>query len=305
MIKRVVSFSNPVYLSMKNGQLTARKPDECGEFASIPIEDLGVVILDNNRITISHGLMVALINNNVAVVTCNSSHMPIGLHMPLEGNTLQSERFSQQQAASLPLKKQLWQQTVQCKINNQAKLLSELRGIETGNMRAWSRSVRSGDPDNMEARAAVYYWGNIFPEIEGFRRRPDGETPNQLLNYSYAVIRAVTARALVGAGLLPTFGIHHRNRYNAYCLADDIMEPYRPYADAIVAGMVKEFGGDLGSISLRDRNIKQRVLSLPVADVKIDGKTRPLMNAMEATAVRLSACFAGKRRKILYPEFGV
>lgn len=301
MIKRVVSFSNPAYLSLANRQLIARRPEESSPFASIPVEDLGVIVLDNRQITITLALLDALLAENAAVVTCDKSHMPVGLQLPLEGNTLQSERFTAQIDASLPLKKQLWQQTVQAKITNQTAILRLERHVETGNMQAWGETVRSGDPENLEARAAIYYWRNIFPEFTRFSRNPEGDAPNSLLNYGYAIVRAMTARSLVGAGLLPTLGIHHHNRYNAYCLADDIMEPYRPFVDRRVIDIIRKYCVEPESISVSNKEIKRELLSLPVADTVIDGKTRPMINAIEVTAVSLCQCFQGKRRRLLYP----
>ena len=302
MIRRVVLFSNPVYLSVCNNQLVARTPDENKPLTTIPVEDIGVIVLDNRQITITLGLLDLLLQNNVAVVSCDSKHMPVGLQLPLDGNTLQSERFKYQIEASLPLKKQLWQQTIQTKILNQRAVLNKIAKIETGNMEAWSRQVRSGDPDNLEARAAVYYWRNIFAsDVRDFIRDPDGEMPNALLNYGYAIVRAMMARALVSAGLLPTLGIHHHNRYNAYCLADDIMEPYRPYVDVAVIEIMKDYKKCDDEEFILDKDVKRRLLSLPVTDAIIDGKKRPMINAIEVTDTSLMQCYQGKRRKILYP----
>ena len=245
MIKRTLCFSNPAYLSLRNEQLVVKLPQveknndlpdtfKADAIKTIPIEDIGVVVLDNKQITITQGLMAALLENNCAVITCDNSHLPVGLTLPLCGNTTQNERFRCQLDASLPLKKQLWQQTIHAKIGNQAATLEKCRGTEVGNMKKWQKEVRSGDPDNLEGRAAAYYWKNMFPKVEDFTRERDGASPNNLLNYGYAVLRAVVARSLVASGMLPTLGIHHHNRYNAYCLADDIMEPYRPYVDRLV-----------------------------------------------------------------------
>ena len=248
MIKRTLCFSNPAYLSLKNAQMVIKLPEvEKADVAelikaeavrTIPIEDIGVVVLDNRQITITQGLAESLLENNCAIITCDSTHLPVGLMLPLCGNTTQSERFRAQIDASLPLKKQLWQQTVQCKIRNQAAVLQNTRNAIVKNMLVWAGEVKSGDSDNLEGRAAAYYWRNLFPDILGFTRDREGVPPNNLLNYGYAILRAVVARALVGSGLLPTLGIHHHNRYNAYCLADDIMEPYRPYVDALVCQLV-------------------------------------------------------------------
>lgn len=308
MIKKTLSFSNPAYLSLRNRQLVIHLPEverndtlpeafKRDAIRTIPIEDIGVVLLDNKQITITQGVLEALLDNNCAVITCDSSHMPVGLLLPLEGHTLQSERFRAQLDASLPLKKQLWQQTVQAKITNQATALHRLYGCEVGNMRAWASDVRSGDPDNYEARAAAYYWQSFFPQYPTFVRGREGEPPNNLLNYGYAILRAVVARALVGSGMLPTLGIHHHNRYNAYCLADDIMEPYRPYVDTLVAEVVSK----KPDITQLTTDIKAQLLTIPTLDVVIESKRSPLMVAVTRTTASLAACFAGESRKIAYP----
>lgn len=221
MIKRTLYFGNPAYLSMRLSQLVVKMPENGDSFRTIPIEDIGIVILDNKQITMTQSLLEALIDNNCAVISCGSNHMPVGLMLPLYGNTIQNERFRRQIEASLPLKKQLWQQTIQVKISNQAAVLKLTTGEEHDNMRIWAKNVRSGDPDNLEARAAAYYWKNFFPNNSRFIRGREEDDPNSLFNYGYAILRAIIARALVGSGLLPTFGIHHHNRYNAYCLADE------------------------------------------------------------------------------------
>lgn len=309
MIKRTLCFNNPAYLSLKNEQLVIKLPqveknDDLPEsfkadaVKTIPIEDVGVVVLDNKQITITQGLMEALLDNNCAVITCDSGHLPVGLLLPLSGNTIQNERFRSQLDASLPLKKQLWQQTVQQKIRNQAAVLKKCRGVEIGNMQKWQNDVRSGDSDNLEGRAAAYYWKNMFPEVEDFTRDRDGVSPNNLLNYGYAILRAVVARSLVASGLLPTLGIHHHNRYNAYCLADDIMEPYRPYVDELVVGYTDEYGYP----DELTPDIKRVMLSIPVLDVRINGQRSPLMLAAGQTAASLARCFSGENRKLVYPE---
>lgn len=266
-------------------------------FNTIPIEDIGIAILDNQQITITHGLLSSLLDNNAAIVTCDGSHMPNGLFMPLSSNQLQSEKFKAQIEVSEPLKKQLWQQTISMKIRNQAALLRH-RNISVTNMNTWSKKVRSGDPDNYEGRAAAYYWKNFFPMIPDFTRDRFGEPPNNLLNYGYAILRAIVARGLVGSGLLPTLGIHHSNKYNAYCLADDIMEPYRPYVDKIVLELVSN-GEDFYELTT---SIKKQLLSIPVVDIIIDGEKSPLMVGIQKTTSSLAKCFEGEARKIIYPS---
>ena len=302
MIKRTLYFGNPAYLSMKLQQMVITLPSkdagsEKGEVRTIPIEDIGIVILDHRQITITQGLMEMLIDNNCAIITCGSNHLPVGLMLPLYGNTVQNERFRNQIDASQPLKKQLWQQTIQCKIANQAIMLKYATGELHNNMFIWSENVRSGDTDNMEARAAAYYWKTIFPDRPDFTRGREEAEPNNLLNYGYAILRAIVARALVASGLLPTLGIHHHNRYNAYCLADDIMEPYRPYVDRIVYDIVSEGG----PVELT-KEVKAKLLSIPTTEVQINGKRSPLMVAVSQTTASLAKCFNGESRKLVYPE---
>ena len=310
MIKKTLYFGNPAYLSLKNKQLVIKLPEvekndqlpseiKKESIRTIPIEDIGVLIIDNGRITITQGVIEALLENNSALVTCDNTRMPIGLMLPLSGNKTQTERFRDQINATLPLKKQLWQQTVQSKIRNQAYVLSNKNNSIVDNMYAWASEVKSGDPDNYEARAAVYYWANIFNEIEGFYRDREGRPPNNLLNYGYAILRAVVARSLTASGLLPTLGIFHRNKYNAYCLADDIMEPYRPFVDKLVCEIVAK-GNDIKELT---QETKFKLLNIPVIDVIMDGQRSPLMNAVGKTTSSLYKCFAGKVRKIKYPTF--
>ena len=267
MIKKTIYFSNRCVLSCRLDQLRIRRFDpysgEEEEF-SRPIEDIGVIIVESEQVSLTSALITRLMENNVALIFCDHKHMPSGLLLPLEGNTLQSERFSSQINSSLPLKKQLWQQTVSMKIRNQAIVLNKTCGCEVGNMLSWANNVKSGDSDNLEGRAAAYYWKNIFPEYPDFRRDPDEDGVNALLNYGYAILRAIVARSLVGSGLLPTLGIHHCNRYNAYCLADDIMEPFRPYVDMMVIDIIRnrKLPAEIS------KETKQILLTLPAVDVK-------------------------------------
>lgn len=309
MIKKTLCFNNPTYLSLRDEQLVIRLPEieKAGNLTeefkksteeTRPIEDIGVLVLSHTQITITSGALEALLENNCAVITCDSKSMPVGLLLPLVGNTTQNERFRDQLNASQPLRKQLWQQSIQYKIRNQAAVLSLCSDAETKCMQVWANEVRSGDPDNLEARAAVYYWKNLFGYIPNFIRDREGVAPNNLLNYGYAILRAIIARSLVASGLLPTLGIHHHNKYNAYCLADDIMEPYRPYVDRLVFDIVEQYGEDIEL----SKEIKSELLSIPTLDVIIGGKRSPLMVAASQTTASLYKCFSGELRKIAYPE---
>jgi CRISPR-associated endonuclease cas1, NMENI subtype len=305
MIKRTLYFGNPAYLSLSSRQLVIRKSESQKEGAqgenicTRAIEDIGVIVIDHPQITLTSALIAALLDNNVALITCDSHHMPTGLLLPLSGNTIQSERFQGQVSASLPLKKQLWQQTVKQKIANQSTILRQLTSAEAGCMDKWSNDVRSGDVDNLEGRAAAYYWKNLFAqEIDHFKRGREEAAPNHLLNYGYAILRAIIARALVSSGLLPTLGIHHHNRYNAYCLADDIMEPYRPYVDAHVLVLLRQKGFQ-EELTQED---KAYLLQIPTLDVCVEGKRSPLLVAASLTTASVAKCFTGELRKISYPK---
>lgn len=297
MIKRTLFFGNPAYLSTTNEQIVIAYPNQEQETKTVAIEDIGVIVLENQQITITNGLLEKLTNNNVALINCNQKHMPIGLLMPLSGHSKQTERFKHQINASVPLKKNLWQQTIASKIRNQAGLLKE-RGIPMRKMELWAKEVTSGDALNHESRAAVYYWEKLF-KLDDFTRGQKDLPPNNLLNYGYAILRAITARALVSSGLLPTLGIFHHNKYNAYCLADDIMEPYRPYVDLIVCHIL-ETEDNVEELTIA---IKKELLSIASIDVVIDGKNSPLMVAMSRTTNSLQECFEGSSRKILYPVY--
>ncbi|MBI6115859.1 type II CRISPR-associated endonuclease Cas1 [Salegentibacter maritimus] len=297
MIKRSLFFANPAYLSTKNEQLVVSFPEGEKEDKTVPIEDIGMLVLENPQITLTNGLITKLIQNKAAVVNCDKQHLPCSILQPLVGHTEQTERFSAQLSASLPLKKNLWQQTISAKISNQAQHLFR-RGKNHKKLVRWAREVKSGDTENHEAIAAAFYWQNLF-ELEGFTRYRHGDPPNSLLNYGYAILRAVTARALISSGLLPGVGIFHHNKYNAFALADDIMEPYRIYVDDLVYDIVLAEE----NIEELSTNLKSQLLKIPALDVFIDSKWSPLMIALSRTTNSLYECFANLSRKILYPVY--
>lgn len=298
MIKRTLFFGNPAYLSTKNEQLVVTYPNKEQASKTTAIEDLGYIVLEDPQITITNGLLMKLVQNKTAVITCDKQHLPCALMQPIVGHSEQTERIRYQINASVPLKKNLWQQTIQAKIENQANHLL-LRNKNALKLKRWAKEVKSGDMGNHEAIAAAYYFQSIFDEVAGFSRNQKGVAPNNLLNYGYAILRAITARALVSSGMLPSAGIFHHNKYNAFCLADDVMEPYRIYVDALVYDMVAS-GGNISELNI---NLKSQLLSVPAMDVYIDGKWSPLMVAMSRTTNSLYECFSGMSRRILYPEF--
>lgn len=297
MVKRTLFFENPAYLNLQLEQLVISYPQEFVKPITIPIEDIGIIVIESFHVTITSTLLSKLAQYGVGVYCCNEQHMPSGLMLSLDGHTQQTERIRTQLDASLPLKKNLWQQTVAAKIVNQARLLHS-RGQEVENLMRWSREVQSGDQKNHEARAAVHYWSRLFP-WEGFTRNPEGESPNHLLNYGYSILRGITARALVSSGMLPMLGIFHKNKYNPFGLADDIMEPYRPFVDALVLELV-DSGEDFHQMK---KVFKIHLMSIMRTDVMIDGQKSPLMVAMSRTTSSLYDCYAGKTRKLLYPVY--
>ncbi len=302
MIKRTLYFGNPAWLSVDHGQLVIRDPalkaaGGSDEKARVPMEDIGLVVLDHQQITVTHTVLNTLLHHNAAVVVCDERRHPSGLLLNLEGNTVQAELFKYQIESSEPLRKQLWKQTVEAKIRNQAVVLARI-GADAGLLLELASKVQSGDSGNREAQAAAYYWPRVFRNVAAFKRFREGPPPNNLLNYGYAILRALVARSLVGSGLLPTLGIHHRNRYNAYALADDIMEPYRPYVDLAVVELVN----NLGPPETLTLEHKGQLLKIPTADVLLDGKAGPLMVAVQRTTASLAQCFAGEQRKLLCPS---
>ncbi len=294
MIKRTLFFSSACHLNIKDKQLIITNK-ETGELNQTPIEDIGFIVLDNQAITFTQSVIQELSENNSSVVFCNKKHHPSSLLFNLDTHQIQTEIFSNQIKASEPLKKQLWQYTIKAKIRNQALLLKTNKK-EAKPLEYFYKKVRSGDPDNYEAQAARIYWKNLFNG--NFKRERFGEDANSALNYGYAILRAAVARSLSGSGLLPTLGIHHKNRYNSFCLADDIMEPYRPFVDMIVYDNLKEI---LNAEEL-NQEIKRKLLNVLAMDIFINNKKSPLMVGLAQTTASLAKCFNGAAKKIKYPE---
>ncbi|MEO8150910.1 MAG: type II CRISPR-associated endonuclease Cas1 [Bacteroidia bacterium] len=302
MIKQTLYFGNPFHLSATLNQLIITNK-ETGETKQRAIEDIGFVILDNHSLTFTQSLIQQLTENNVAVVFCDKTHHPSSMLFPLDGNTLQTERYRHQIDASEPLKKQLWQQTVKAKIRNQGQLFNQL-GLNDGALKNYATKVLSGDTTNEEAQAARHYWKYLFGPLfekttndEAFTRDRFGMPPNPALNFGYTILRSATARALVGSGLIPTLGIHHHNKYNAFCLADDIMEPYRPFVDKLVVEINNE-NPDEGILS---KETKAKLIGIISMDVIMGENKSPLMIALSHTTASLSKCFEGKEKQIKYP----
>ncbi len=308
MIKRTLYFGNPAYLSMRNEQLVLRypsvekNPDLPLHFKkeaenTFPIEDIGMVIIDHRQITVTHDLCEKLIANNSAIIWCDAKHHPTGITLPMADNDTLAEKARYQIEASEPLKKQLWRQTIETKILNQSAVLKQLN-LPAEDLVFLATQVKSGDTGNIEGRAAAKYWQKLLKPYQTTRGQHEGP-PNHLLNYGYAILRATIARSLVSSGLIPVLGIHHRNKYNAYCLADDIMEPYRPIVDLYIFRYLATKADLSEELNKDDRAY---LLQLTNLDVYIEGKKSPLMVASQRTTASLMRCFMGEVRKIAYPE---
>ncbi len=293
MLKRTIYIGSPSYIKLLHRQL---KIDDAilGETkGTVPIEDLGFLVLDHPQITISHPVIQYLQQHNVAIISCDESHLPVGLMLPISGHIEHSERLKHQINISEPLRKQLWKQTVEAKIYQQKELLRK-QGLPDEPMSKYLNEVKSGDSTNMEGIAAQYYWSQLF---EDFTRSREGDSPNNFLNFGYAILRSMVARAIVCSGLHPTLGIFHRNKYNAYCLADDLMEPYRPYIDDLV---IEWISNPLNPEEMT-KEAKAHLLKIATKDVYINGLSRPLMTALSITTSSLYKCFSGESRIIHYP----
>ena len=299
MLKRTLYFTNPAYLSSRLKQLVVSFPAETERPASsVPLEDLGMLVLEDRSITITNSLLGDCMVHNITVVVCDEKHMPGGLLLPLEGNTLLGDRSRMQMDTSQPLKKQLWQQLVQAKVRNQAEIL-KWRGMNYRPLLSMVPEIKSGDSGNIEGAAARFYWMQMMGELDtADRRHRTGDPPNNALNYIYAIIRAMVARALVGSGLLPQLGIHHGNKYNAYPLADDVMEPFRPMADKLVWELLDD-GHDMEILTT---SIKAELLKVAQVDVMMEGEISPLLIATQRVAAGLVAVLAGEKRKLALPE---
>lgn len=303
MIKRTIEISRrPAHVHTRLGQLCidphpdpVAPPEELAP-ASVPCEDIGMVLVDHPRTTYSHSALAALIEHGALLIVCGRKHLPAGLLLPLPEHGQVAWRLQEQIALGKPLRKRLWKQLIVAKIRAQAANLPDDAPARE-RLRKLAREVRSGDPANVEAQAARIYWSRWLGDDDAFRRRPQGEDiANSLLNYGYALVRAALARALVAAGLLPALGLHHANRANAFALADDLIEPLRPLVDHRVRTLLQ--AGCDGEL---DQPTKARLLDLLTVTVSCDKSTGPLMVALHRYAASLAACLAGQADRLLIP----
>lgn len=294
MLKKAILIENKSAISTKHNQLVIENELRKGV---IPIEDIGFLVIDHQETYMSLPAMNALIDNNAAVIICGRNHLPNGLFLNLNSHHIQQELFKNQIEASSPLKKQLWQQTIIEKIKNQGILLEKITG-KKNQFEFLASKVLSGDTSNMEGVAAQHYWKSFFEQE--FKRERFGDYPNNFLNYGYALLRAATARALSGSGLLNTLGIHHKCKYNAFALADDIMEPFRPMVDQKVYELMQTYEEqELNTV------LKAALLEVLTQTVYFKEEKSPLMVALQKTASSLQQCYSGDRKKIKYPKLWI
>ena len=294
-VKRVVDVSSGARLSLVRGQMVIHRPDKPD--ALVPVEDLGVLILDNPALTCSQRLLATCAENGVAVLVCDSRHLPSAILSPVAGNSLHTRILAGQIAASVPTKKRIWRDIVREKIRRQAEVYARATGRSHKELARMADKVRSGDPDNVESQAARFYWPALFGRQ--FRRNTDAAGINSLLNYGYAILRAVTARAITGAGLHPALGVHHHNQYDPFCLADDLMEPLRPLADWRVWQIARESSGDAPEIN---PETKRALLEILPAPCDFSGMRMPLMSAMHHYAAGLRRALTGEQKNIIFPR---
>jgi CRISPR-associated protein Cas1 len=298
MIKRIIEISQAkTYLSVKNDQLIIKRDDQ--QVGQIPCEDIGMLIVDSSGVTYTHGVFTTLLKSGSVVVLCGRDHHPAGLLLPTESNSLQTARMRSQLMAKEPIKKQIWKQLIIAKIKHQAKILSsDSAGYKK--LVAMSKSIKIGDPENKEAQASKLYWQHYVSQLE-FRRQRHGSAPNNLLNYGYAILRAAIARAVVAAGLNPSIGVHHHNKYNAFCLADDLMEPFRGFVDEKVLEIWADKSSDNDYEEL-DQPTKARLLEILYKEVEIGQYAGPLMVGLHRTAASLIKCFEGEQTEVNLPK---
>lgn len=297
--ERIIDFSGgQAHLAMRLGQLVIER--EGMPTVTTPLEEIAVLVLGSRRLTCTQPVMGAVMESGGSIVVCNEAMLPTGMMLPLSGHCTQTQRMIAQAKCSLPLRKRVWQQIVQAKLRSQASAL-RVRQQEDPRLDAMAKRVGSGDPDNLEAQGAQRYWTRIFGD-PAFRRRHEADDQNRLLNYGYAVMRAGVARAICAVGLHPSLGVHHRSRNNAFCLADDLLEPWRPLIDLEVA----EITGESGSDAPLDRTSKQRLVGVLHERLSHDGEARTVLEWIGRSASSLAAALTGnggaRDVKLFFPD---
>jgi len=301
LIKRILEISGRAFhLSVRDDQLRLQAPghSKAKPLHSVPCEDLGVLVIEHPQVTFSQSVITRLTAWGATIVFCGPDHLPAALALPVSRNTEVVSRLQDQIAASKPRQKRIWQQLVIAKIRAQAENLPHDE-LTAKKLRVLAGQVRSGDPANVEAHAARLYWGvwlDSPPGGQRFRRDIEGDGINALLNYGYAILRAAVARALVSAGLQPALGIHHKNRSNAFALADDLLEPLRPLVDRTVQALARQ-----GLTQLTSQG-KRELLALLHALVEFNGQTGPLMVVLHRYTAGFLRCLQGREKKLVVPR---
>jgi len=295
MTNRIVDLADePARLSVRLDQLVIQRAEETA--ATVPLEELSVIVVSHPAVTFTHAVVARIASHGGTFVVCDDKHMPVGMILPLQSHHLQAERFARQAGASLPTRKRIWQQLVKAKVSAQGRVLQELRGDDRG-LIALSKQVRSGDPENMEAWASRRYWPELFRD-SGFRRNRHADDSNRHLNYGYAILRAIVARAICAAGLHPSLGLHHHNRYDTFPLASDLMEPLRPLVDRAVV----LYGARVDPYAPLDKEAKAALIEALTGRVAIESEERTLFDAAARTASSLVQVYAGQRKQLVLPE---
>jgi CRISPR-associated protein Cas1 len=295
MIEKIIDISEgPAKLNSKYEQLIITHN---GESHSIPINEISVVLISTPTVSISSGVISLMCKNNGMIVVCDEKYMPVGVLLPYETNYVQQERFYAQIQASMPIKKQLWKQIITSKITSQGVVLKKMTGSDKG-LFYYSSKVASGDSANIEGYAARIYWKELFGEE--FRRNPEEIGINSMLNYGYTILRAMTTRAICSAGLHPSFGIHHHNKYNSYCLADDLMEPFRPIVDEYVFNSIKEKPADIFLTKETKRNLVKHILD---KEMYCQGQIRKINDILNHYAVSLVGVYLGRKKSVMLPKW--
>lgn len=294
MSKRIIEISSDGnYLKVQHKQLTIQR--EHSQISSVPIEDLAALIIDHPQTRISQVLLADLLTSNVMVVISDRKHQPTGMLLPLQHHVTQTEKFAAQVALAKSRKKQLWKQIVQNKIRQQSWVLKSVSDNDAG-LSKLVQKVKSGDSENVEAQAARRYWTRLF--TGNFKRDREADDQNRFLNYCYAIVRALTARCLCASGLHPSLGLHHHNRYSAYCLADDMMEPYRAFADIHVYEILKEYPAN----AELNQEIRMRLLQISEYKIPFNGEMLSIQTSLQKTAQSLARIIAGEPEKLALPD---
>ena len=295
MTDRILDFTEePAHIKLRNNNLIVERKEK--EPVSIHLPEVAALVAANRQVSFTQAALAGISANNGIVIVCDGKFLPVGMMLPLQGNSLQGERFVRQAGASLPVRKMIWKQIVTAKVIAQGRLLEKLHDHDHG-VYSLSQKVRSGDSTGIEARAARKYWGALFTGSD-FKRHREGEDQNRYLNYGYTILRAMVVRALCSAGLHPSLGVHHHNRYDTFCLADDVMEPFRPVVDRTAFELVHQRSRE----APMDQELRAALIRPLLGKYDIEGEWRTLFDILTKTSTSLNEVFAGTRKDVALPR---